>query len=318
MKCMKCNHILPDDSEFCQYCGNRIEKTAVMPEVDVAVVDEVVTASEVPGKDDAVVSASAETPKQPTEEITPMLSDCGNIESDEPPKPMPGAHTQDMMGTINANYQSQPDHKSEMDIGCVPEKAPKAKKVKQMKKKYCSRCGALIDPQSKQCTGCGKKYFKGIRFNKFAVTITVLSLVIAALIGLNVFQYLNNTVVNEELRKTSIIIENLEVANENLEEKNEDLEGEVERLSAKVFDLGLTLERQKQSIEFMEERDDENSELVLFCKDYVEIVSNDGTNIYHKYGCIYLDLSKGFLIYNTDLAEGRGYIRCPYCHYNPG
>ena len=27
MKCYNCEHILPDDSEFCQYCGSKIEQT---------------------------------------------------------------------------------------------------------------------------------------------------------------------------------------------------------------------------------------------------------------------------------------------------
>lgn len=311
MKCMKCNHALPDDSVFCQYCGNRIEKTAVKFEMDVAVVDEVVTASEVTGKDDVVDWARADTSKQSAEEVAPPLPDFKVMELEEVPKPMAGAHAQETISTMNANYQSQPGRKSEMGGVLVPEKALKAKKVKQPKKKYCSRCGTLIDPQSKQCTGCGKKKFKGIKINKFAVTITVLSLVIAALVGTNVYQYLRYSGIDEELRKKSIIIENLEVENENLE-------GEVERLSTKVFDQGLTLDRQKQMMEFMEERDDEYSEVVNFCEDHVEIICDDGTNSYHKYGCIYLDLSRGFLIYNTETAEGRGYIRCPYCHYNQG
>ena len=31
MKCEKCGMLLPDDSEFCQYCGEKIEQTTSMP-----------------------------------------------------------------------------------------------------------------------------------------------------------------------------------------------------------------------------------------------------------------------------------------------
>ena len=31
-------------------------------------------------------------------------------------------------------------------------------------KKYCSKCGSVIDQDNKICTGCGKQYFKGIKY----------------------------------------------------------------------------------------------------------------------------------------------------------
>lgn len=34
MKCNKCNHILPDDSEFCQYCGNKITGFLVSKKIE--------------------------------------------------------------------------------------------------------------------------------------------------------------------------------------------------------------------------------------------------------------------------------------------
>jgi len=50
-----------------------------------------------------------------------------------------------------------------------------------------------------------------------------------------------------------------------------------------------------------------------FMNDYVVIVSDDGTKLYHKYDCSRLDLSY-FWVYNTEAAEVEGYSACPYCN----
>ena len=312
---MKCNHILPDDSEFCQYCGSRIEKLEVIPKADTNVmVGEAAAAAASDGP--VMAPTSAETPKQSAEEVVAPLPGFENMGAYEAQETMPDFYAQETIVTVNTNSQSQPDRISEMDFGSVSKKARKAKKVKEPKKKYCSRCGSLIDHQSKQCTGCGKKYFKGIRFNKFSVAITVLSLVIAALIGLNVFQYLYNSWITEELYKKHISIENLEVEIENLERKNADLKKEVSELKMKVQSQRITISNNDQAIERLRAEISEYTPLVRFCEEYVEVIGNDGTDTYHKYGCKYLDISQGFLILNTDAAKIGGFIECPYCRYS--
>lgn len=168
----------------------------------------------------------------------------------------------------------------------APKKAHKAKKVKQPKKKYCSRCGSLIDNKSKQCTGCGKKYFKGIRFNKFTVTIIVFLLVIAASAALNVYQYMDNQGLHDEVDK--------------LESRIKSAQASIDRLISEKEEL------RNNNLESSMER--------FFFSLHAEIVGDDGSNLYHKYGCEKLDRSNGFWILNTEAAEGEGYVECQYCH----
>ncbi len=117
MICNKCNNGLPDDSKFCQYCGNKIEA-------------------------------------RPSEPVNAFYN-----------------QTSQTVGNIyNVAYQ-QP------------------KRVKLPKTRYCSKCGSLIDNETKKCIGCGKQYLKGIKINKYTITIGALSMAIFVSIIINIMQF---------------------------------------------------------------------------------------------------------------------------------
>ena len=312
MKCTKCNHILPDDSEFCQYCGSRIEKTVGMPQA--------APVAAIPREDTAVVmpqvAPAAVTPKKDAVVMPEVAAAVLMVEAQAAREALASKGAMFPAGT---EMPRQPEEKPapvfENRIPDVPPTPKKAKKVKEPKRKYCSRCGAPIDPQSRQCTGCGKKYFKGIRINGFFVTVTVLSLVIAALIGLNVYQYLDSARIQEELKIGRLKVENTEMDNEILKQQKEDLEGQISDLKTQNHELRLTMSGNDQAMERYQAEINEYKPIVEFCKDHVEIVPNDGTNYYHKFSCNHLDMSNGFLVFNTEAAKGRGYTECPYCRY---
>lgn len=86
MKCSKCNRILPDDSEFCQYCGIKIETI---------VVDE------------------------PIEEVLP---DVESMSGDEALKFIMATQVKATKEAYDANSQSQPNNENDDNFGLVPEK----------------------------------------------------------------------------------------------------------------------------------------------------------------------------------------------------
>lgn len=73
------------------------------------------------------------------------------------------------------------------------------------------------------------------------------------------------------------------------------------------------LQELNQKIVGLQSENWENFPRLNFFDEYAVIVAHDGTNIYHKYGCSYLETSNGFWILHTDVAA-KDYAECPYCN----
>ncbi len=233
MICRKCNHTLPDDSEFCQYCGNRL----VMSQE-----------RSTGASDDILMYVIEEQAKETVRFMEENLRKQPDNESDEdfglvPEKPIYTLALKLVDGEIEYLKKLYTDNgeiikwkrRGSVSVDGVngivdiydtylpsgalyktlfinmygakeSTKAPrgfvlgsnardkikKAEKQNVRRRAYCSKCGSLIDSTSKMCTGCGKQYFKGIKFNKFNVAICVLSLVVIILVVINVRQYYDN------------------------------------------------------------------------------------------------------------------------------
>ena len=274
MKCPKCNHALPSDSEFCQYCGARIEKPVVPPMPEVVVAPPAV---DVPASAEQPIAESSapEVAKQPlsVKDVNPTPA----TESPNSPTPVP---------------------KKEEPVVAAP--APKG--AKPVQARYCSKCGSAIDIQTKKCTGCGKQYFRGLRFAKFSVTVIILLLVIAAPSTLCFLQYIGN-------QKT---IARLETSISNLELQVRNRDSIISAKDTAIEAKKTTIKRLEGELDDLKEERLENLAKLRFFDAHAVIVDKHSKK-YHTYECDDLDLSY-FWIYNTERAEQLGYYACPKCH----
>ena len=195
----------------------------------------------------------------------------------QPEAPM-NSHKKTTEHTLDVREEN--DEKSVVHAYSTP---PAFKHTNNMK--YCSRCGSPIDNETKICTGCGKQYFKGIRFTKHSAAILVLSLLLAYTATACAVQHFKIQNLNAELLSFS--------------EQNSSLQVQVSGL--------------QNHISYLQQVTSSDRKLIDFIDEYVVFVEDDGTDLYHKYDC-HRFKKASFWAYNTEAAIESGYRECPYCH----
>lgn len=159
MKCPKCGNDLPVGSEFCQYCGTKIE---------------VITDSNTHATDNA--KEPIETEKS---ELTP------NTTFDF----LPAKDKEVSNHAVNPTVFVSALEKNDDTISVLANKQKTSKKVKD-----CKYCGGVIDSDTKKCSLCGRQYFR----LKITTPLIILAIIAVVLASLNVAQYIyGKTKVNE-------------------------------------------------------------------------------------------------------------------------
>ncbi len=178
MKCPKCHLPLPDDSEFCQFCGTKLEPAAQAQPAP---------AAEAP-------STPPPQPKPAPEPAAPPPAPQESTTSTAEPDRAAMSHTESSVNSQTYTTTSTAaDAPSALAAPApAPAKADKAKRGKRVtqakREKHCKYCGGVIDSGTKKCQGCGKRYSPAKRI----LLPVVCAVVLIALLGLNIFQYANN------------------------------------------------------------------------------------------------------------------------------
>ena len=328
MICNKCNHKLPDDSEFCQYCGSKIETVDVV-------------------ENDTL-----------DENATDLIDELNNpdITSDDALSVMLEFQAKATIDAMKANADSQPDNEGDDDFGLVPEKPIFTFALKSVdgEKEYLDKL-RTVGGEKIRYTRRGSTSAVGINgmidiYDTFLPSGQPYKTIYINMYGAKAsnsapkgFTFAEKVVVTTPIVETPKATTSKRFCSHcgsPIDEESKVCTGcgkqyfkGIKHLLGKMFskqrlalvivsfvlfvslivNIVLAVNVAAYRNELATYRDAfVRLEDLYFYDQYVVFVSDDGTKIYHKVDCDKFD-SSSFWAYNTEAAKSKGYTPCSWC-----
>lgn len=206
-----------------------------------------------------------------------------------------GQHTDNYSSTESESYECLSDKKVVESIklnnvrGNQNYASSEQKTVE--KSKFCSRCGGRIDNTTKQCTGCGKQYFKGFKLRGVLCVILAVLLTFSCIMNIGVYKKVSELDTSDEIQNLQNELNTLNSNHAKLAQENTNLKREIADLQGELDVCYLEID---------------------FIDEFVVFIEDDGTDLYHKYQCSKF-VGEYFWAFNVDAALERGALPCPLC-----
>lgn len=174
--------------------------------------------------------------------------------------------------------------------------------MKKEKIRFCKYCGGQIDMNQKQCTSCGKKFFKASRIISLRVLCIVELVAILLLTYTSIYWYYFYRINYRNAKEYYEIIKTQSQEIETLELKNSEYI-KADKILIDEYDK-LQIEYEKTVIDSIG--------LDAYQEDFA-YYTNTGSK-YHKLSCSYLKNSSTLYGDNINSLKAFGYSPCELCY----
>lgn len=188
--------------------------------------------------------------------------------------------------------------------------APSSSAPATPKLRFCKHCGSPIDPATRQCTGCGKQYFRPPVLRKKHLAIAAGVLVCAAVVFL-VFNLVSSLAAQKDAAQAQV--DDLNARITELESTVAEKERQIEVYKRNEDAYRVKLTRKSEEYDKLREENTMYRDLLGFYEEYVACIGDTGDMIYHRFPCPYMEMDSGWVIFSVPFAESQGYDPCPYC-----